>query len=195
MDILFIFGSNVKKYRTALGVSQEKFAEKCINSKTINGKSYSCAYLKKQGLERAFVNNNIIVHGGIPYEGGTDAEVVAGKNSGDYCLGASETWNHYGEKRCVFLRYRYLACSNGYCFLNQRIDYKKGFVAFFGKYNMYTWSSFKKTFMNHNTIVVCGTIKKYQGHPEIAIYGKSQFVIDPIPSYRGTHTVYQYSCN
>ena len=29
MDILFVFGSNVKKYRTALGVSQEKFAEMC----------------------------------------------------------------------------------------------------------------------------------------------------------------------
>ncbi len=29
MDILVVFGSNVKKYRTKLGVSQEKFAEMC----------------------------------------------------------------------------------------------------------------------------------------------------------------------
>ena len=29
MDILYVFGSNVKKYRTMLGVSQEKFAEMC----------------------------------------------------------------------------------------------------------------------------------------------------------------------
>ena len=29
MDILYVFGSNVKKYRAALGVSQEKFAEMC----------------------------------------------------------------------------------------------------------------------------------------------------------------------
>lgn len=29
MDILYVFGSNVKKYRTELGVSQEKFAEMC----------------------------------------------------------------------------------------------------------------------------------------------------------------------
>ena len=29
MDILFVFGTNVKKYRTQLGVSQEKFAEMC----------------------------------------------------------------------------------------------------------------------------------------------------------------------
>ncbi|MBQ6265251.1 MAG: helix-turn-helix transcriptional regulator [Clostridia bacterium] len=29
MDILFVFGTNVKKYRTQIGVSQEKFAEMC----------------------------------------------------------------------------------------------------------------------------------------------------------------------
>lgn len=29
MDILYVFGSNVKKYRIKLGVSQEKFAEMC----------------------------------------------------------------------------------------------------------------------------------------------------------------------
>ena len=29
MDILVVFGSNVKKYRNELGVSQEKFAEMC----------------------------------------------------------------------------------------------------------------------------------------------------------------------
>lgn len=29
MDIIKVFGSNLKKYRTALGLSQEDFAEKC----------------------------------------------------------------------------------------------------------------------------------------------------------------------
>lgn len=29
MDIIKIFGSNLKKYRTALGISQEVFAAKC----------------------------------------------------------------------------------------------------------------------------------------------------------------------
>lgn len=29
MDIVRVFGSNVKKYRTQLGLSQEIFAEKC----------------------------------------------------------------------------------------------------------------------------------------------------------------------
>ena len=29
MDIVKVFGKNLRKYRTALGLSQEKFAEKC----------------------------------------------------------------------------------------------------------------------------------------------------------------------
>lgn len=29
MDIVKVFGSNLKKYRTALGISQETFADKC----------------------------------------------------------------------------------------------------------------------------------------------------------------------
>ena len=29
MDIIKVFGTNVRKYRTTLGVSQEKFAEMC----------------------------------------------------------------------------------------------------------------------------------------------------------------------
>ncbi len=29
MDIIKVFGSNLKKYRTELGMSQEAFAEKC----------------------------------------------------------------------------------------------------------------------------------------------------------------------
>ncbi len=29
MDIVKVFGSNVKKYRTVLGISQENFATKC----------------------------------------------------------------------------------------------------------------------------------------------------------------------
>ena len=29
MDIVKVFGNNLKKYRTAMGLSQEAFAEKC----------------------------------------------------------------------------------------------------------------------------------------------------------------------
>ena len=29
MDIIMVFGNNLKKYRMAIGMSQEEFAEKC----------------------------------------------------------------------------------------------------------------------------------------------------------------------
>ena len=29
MDIIHVFGTNLKRYRTSLGLSQEEFAEKC----------------------------------------------------------------------------------------------------------------------------------------------------------------------
>ena len=29
MDIVIVFGTNLKKYRTAMGISQEAFADKC----------------------------------------------------------------------------------------------------------------------------------------------------------------------
>lgn len=34
MDIVKVFGTNLRKYRTALGVSQEKFAEMCSLHRT-----------------------------------------------------------------------------------------------------------------------------------------------------------------
>lgn len=35
MDIVKVFGTNVKHYRQALGISQEAFAEKCRASQNI----------------------------------------------------------------------------------------------------------------------------------------------------------------
>lgn len=34
MDIIKVFGDNVKKYRTIMGLSQEEFAEKCKMHRT-----------------------------------------------------------------------------------------------------------------------------------------------------------------
>lgn len=34
MDIIKVFGNNLKKYRISLGLSQEKFAEKCKMHRT-----------------------------------------------------------------------------------------------------------------------------------------------------------------
>ena len=34
MDIVKVFGTNVRRYRQALGISQESFAEKCVLHRT-----------------------------------------------------------------------------------------------------------------------------------------------------------------
>lgn len=34
MDIIKVFGDNLRKYRTAMGLSQESFAEKCSMHRT-----------------------------------------------------------------------------------------------------------------------------------------------------------------
>lgn len=38
MDIIKVFGDNLKKYRTAMGISQEAFADKCGMHRTL----YKC---------------------------------------------------------------------------------------------------------------------------------------------------------
>ena len=172
--------------------TSEKFAEKCTGSKYIDGKSYSCAELKRLGLEKAYLNNTIIKHGNTLYERGTSAEIAAGKQLGEYCLSADDAWSHIGEMRCVVFSYTQLSCSNGYCFLNEKKNYKTGFVAFFGKYNMYSWQGFQDEYKSGvSNILVCGQIKLYQGHPEIRITDPSRQVIK---NPTKTNGAYAYSC-
>ena len=176
--------------------NSELFNEKCTGSTSINNKSVSCSYIKNLGLEKAFIDNKLTWHGDTLYEIGTQKEITAGKDNGDYCLSASDTWSHIGEKRCVVFSYTYLACSNGYCFLNEKQNYKSGFVAFFGKYNMYNWDSFSNTYKDKGPIVVCGQIYSYDGHPEIKITDvASQTRLSPQASLSGSTIVYKYSCS
>ena len=174
----------------------EKFNDKCFSGVTIGDKSYTCNDLKKAGLENAYLNNKIVRHGDSLYESGTSSEIAAGKNSGDYCLDASDSWSHIGETRCVVFNYTYMSCSNGYCFLNEKQNYNTGFVAFFGKYNMFSWDSFRETYYNKGPILVCGKIYTYNGHPEIKITDISkQTLLSPQATLSGDITVYRYSCN
>lgn len=194
--------SEGKVYDSATGQCRSKtisemFSEQCTGSVYINGGILtSCETIKTEGLEEAFLDNRLIVHGNEVYEIGTQSEIEAGKNNGDYCLSASDTWSHIGEKRCVVFNYTYLACSNGYCFLDEKQDYKNGFVVFFGKYNMYNWNSFSSTYMNGGPILVCGQIYLYDGHPEIKITNvAAQTRLFPQASMSGSTLVYRYSCN
>ena len=174
----------------------ERFDERCSSGVFIGGSHYSCADIKRNNLERAYLNDALVKHGASLYEAGTTAEISAGKNSGDYCLSATESWFHIGEKHCVVFNYAYMACSNGYCFLDEREDYKNGFVAFFGKYGMFNWNTFRAKYYNKGPILVCGTIYQYQGHPEIKITNvQNQTILSPQLSFSGGVGVYRYSCN
>lgn len=188
---VYVESSNTCRDKTV----SEKFNEQCTEGITINGTKYTCADIKKANLEKAYLNNSIIKHGNSIYEKGTNAEIQAGKEVGDYCLSASDAWSHIGEKRCVVFSYTYLACSNGYCFLDEKENYNNGFVAFFGRYNMYSWNNFVATYKGKGPILVCGTIYSYNGHPEIKITNvSSQTVLSPQASLSGSTTVYRYSC-
>lgn len=172
----------------------EKFNEKCNGSQvySINKQTFTCSELKGLGLEKAFLDNKIIKHGDKLYERGTNTEIAAGKQVGDYCLSAQDSWSHIGEMRCVVFRYEYLACSNGYCFLDEKKNYTSGFVAFFGKYNMYNWDSFSAEYQSGvSNILVCGQIYSYQGHPEIKIADVGRQVVKN-PTIRDG--AYAYSC-
>lgn len=174
----------------------ERFSEECSSGIDVGGKHFACSDIRRSNLEKAYLDNTIVKHGDYIYEAGSSMEIAAGKNNGEYCLSASDSWLHIGETRCVVFSYEYMACSNGYCFLDEKQNYTSGFVAFFGKYNMYSWNNFRATYYNKSPVLVCGAIYSYQGHPEIKITNvSSQVVIQPTVSYSGGVAVYRYSCN
>lgn len=186
-----VYDEKQKTCRTK--TTSEKFDEKCAKDDylIIDDKLYSCAEIKRLGLEKAYIDNTITKHGDTLYERGTSVEIAAGKQAGKYCLSASDAWDHVGEKRCVVFHYEYMACSGGYCYLDEKKNYTSGFVAFFGQYNMYSWESFRNEYYNAGPILVCGTITTYQGHPQIKITNPSkQIVKHPIQSYGA----YAYTC-
>ena len=53
MDIVKVFGNNVKKYRVALGISQEAFAEKCGLHRTyISAIECYCRSISLENIQR-----------------------------------------------------------------------------------------------------------------------------------------------
>ena len=61
MDIVKVFGDNLKKYRTQLGLSQEAFAEKYTRGiiLTKSPPSFSVKIMKKRSLNVILKNTNI----------------------------------------------------------------------------------------------------------------------------------------
>lgn len=103
-----------------------------------------------------------------------DRDISDGKKSGRYCLSASEAWYNVGRTTCVAFQPAKCVNSKGYWFLNEKTNYKKGFVAFFGKKNMIGESAVKANYCSGSVISVYGEIVTYEGHPEIKVYNLSQ---------------------
>ena len=104
-----------------------------------------------------------------------EAEARAGKQNGTICLTASESWESIGKTTCVVYHPEYLfRTGDGYLFLDEKKDYKTGFVAFFGKRNMLSWNDFLARYQSVNLIAVYGQINLYEGHPQIKVYDLGQ---------------------
>ena len=177
---------------------EERFSRGCTEGITFNnGRRFSCQEIADMGLQEPFLDGaSFRVHGDRLYVVGTEEDVIAGKESGDYCLEAPDTWQHIGEHRGVVFRYESIACSNGYCFINEKKDYKNGFVVFFSWYNLYSWDEFRTAWGdNRDPILLCGDIVSYEGHPEIKVMSGAGITRNPNESYSGSYRVYRYICH
>jgi len=172
--------------------TSEKFDEECTTGIEVGGKKYSCADIKRAGLEKAYIENKTIIkHGDSIYEEGASAEISAGKMVGDYCLSALDAWSHIGETRCVVFTPGYFARSGYNFFIDEKENYKTGFVIYM--YGNYNWDDFLATYKDKGEILVCGQITSYQGHPQIKA-NPSNILVSPEKTMRGGVAVYRYNC-
>ncbi len=170
--------------------TSERFEEECVTGLTVDDVHYSCSEIKQANLESAYLSNNIVKHGSSIYEFGTYEEVSAGRNAGDYCLTASESWSHIGETRCVVFHPGWLAYSGRNFFIDEKKNYESGFVVYM--YGNYNWNNFYSTYAK-DQILVCGQITSYQGHPQIKAVPKN-IIVNPTKTEHGSYIVYNYSC-
>lgn len=149
-----------------------EFEKNCTEGvKFSDGMSFSCEEITKNDLEDAFLDGAIVKHGNKIYKKGTSEEVAAGKDSQFYCLSAEETWKHIGELRCVVFKYESVGRSGNYYFINEKSNYKTGFVLFMPETGL-TWEGMKKIYLEENEsriVGVCGVITLYEGHPQIKL--------------------------
>lgn len=185
---VYVESSNTCRDKT----TSERFDDECITGVTVGSTHYSCSEIRQADLESAYLKNAIVKHGDALYEMGTYQEVNAGKNAGDYCLSAADTWSHVGEVRCVVFYPTYFANSGRNFFIDEKKDYQNGFVIYM--YGNYNWNDFLAAYKDKGEILVCGTITTYQGHPQIKATPQN-ILTSPTGTARGSYTVYQYTCD
>lgn len=106
-----------------------------------------------------------------------EADVAKKKQSGEICLSAAESWNNIGKITCVAFHPGYFY-STGYgrMFINEKEDYRNGFVAYLVYNYMTSWDNLLANY-RVPMIAVSGTITQYEGHPQIQVYDLNQITI------------------
>ena len=106
-------------------------------------------------------------------------EIRRKKENGELCLSSAESWLYAGrgKKYCVAFHPGYFYRTGyGSLFIDEKQDYKNGFVAPLMYRNMIGWDEFLNRY-KVNMIAVTGELVWYEGHPEIKVYDLSQITI------------------
>ena len=111
-----------------------------------------------------------------------EAEVTRQKRTGEICLSATESWNSVGKNTCVAFHPGYFYHTGyGRMFINEKEDYRNGFVAPLMYNYMISWDNLLANY-RVPMIAVSGTIAWYEGHPEIKVYNLNQITIPTLVS-------------
>ena len=103
-------------------------------------------------------------------------EIRQKKERGELCLSSTDAWLYAGSGRtyCVVFHPGYFyRTSYGMLFIDEKEDYRNGFVAPLMYRNMLSWDEFLARY-KVNRIAVTGELVWYEGHPEIKVYDLSQ---------------------
>lgn len=98
--------------------------------------------------------------------------------SDSVAITATESWDHIGEQATVeyYVDNPYQS-SKGNIFLNEKSNYKSGFTAVIFDNVKHKFSGNPINIYGNKNVRVIGTIKLYDGHPEIIVNSPSQIVV------------------
>ena len=106
-------------------------------------------------------------------------EIKQKKENGELCISSAEAWLYAGSGKnyCVVFHPGYFYDTGyGLMFIDEKEDYRNGFVAPLMRYYMISWEELISKY-KVDKIAVTGELVWYEGHPEIKVYDLSQITI------------------
>ncbi len=97
-----------------------------------------------------------------------DSTISNAQNENKICLTAEDAWYRIGESKCVAFYVGAISYSNGIIFLNEKEEYRSGFVALIMS-DFIDYETVKETFLGRY-VGIKGIIESYEGHPEIKVW-------------------------